>query len=210
MSNPAFTYGNVLLLYCNYNKKNNNVFYSEDLDKERDRELHKTDNKSGLPDHIIERIDLGIKTFNIIMNSKPDKFNSSIIVIAENDDAEIIKERLISSGISKQYIEYDNVSKTVDTALSNCLSKIKKLSNPPAIYFIGSVWQKEVYDSIVISKFKDLKITFEGSLDHRPFDIIRKEKATEEPKKGSTYYKHKLTDKAIDALLNYIFSNKRK
>lgn len=212
MSNHAFTYGNILLLYCNYNKKENNIIHSEGQvnKKEEEEKLHKRDNIVGLPIHIIERIDLCIKEFNIIMQSKPDKFNSSIVIIAENDDVQIIKDRLISSGISKQYLEYDNSSKTIDAALTNCLNRIKKLPNPPTIYFIGSMWQKEVYDSIVISKFKDLKIIFEGALDHRPFETIQKEKSIEEPKKGYIHYKHKLTDKAIDALLNYIFSNKRK
>jgi hypothetical protein len=87
---------------------------------------------------------------------------------------------------------------------------MNSLTNPPTIYFIGSVWQKGVFDSIVVSKLKKFKVHFEGALDHRSYDVIQKDKLTEEPKKGSIYYKHKLTNKAIDTLLNYIFSNKRK
>jgi hypothetical protein len=48
-------------------------------------------------------------------------------------------------------------------------------------------------------------VFFEGALDNRPFDIVQREKHLEEPKKGPEYYKRKLTNKSIDALLNYIF-----
>ena len=67
-----------------------------------------------------------------------------------------------------------------------------------------------VFDSIAVSKLKKIKVHFEGALDHRSYDLIQRDKLTEEPKKGSNYYKHKLSNKAIDTLLNYIFSNKRK
>ena len=58
------------------------------------------------------------------------------------------------------------------------------------------------------SKLKKYKVYFEGALDDRPYDVVQKDKLVEEPKKGSIYYKHKITNKAIDVLLNYIFSKK--
>lgn len=203
MSDNAFTYGNLILLYCNFNRDG---LPNGQID---DESANKTVRDS-LPDFIIGRIALCIQTFNIIMKSKPDKFNTSIILLSKSEHTGVITDQLIDGGISEQYIENDNNSKTIDAAINNVLSKITSLTNPPTIYFIGSVWQKEVFDSIVVSKLKKFKVHFEGALDHRPYDVIQKDKLTEEPKKGSNYYKHKLTNKAIDTLLNYIFSNKRK
>lgn len=203
MSDNAFTYGNLILLYCNFNRDG---LPNGQID---DESANKTVRDS-LPDFIIGRIALCIQTFNIIMKSKPDKFNTSIILLSKSEHTGVITDQLIDGGISEQYIENDNNSKTIDAAINNVLSKITGLTNPPTIYFIGSVWQKEVFDSLVVSKLKKFKVHFEGALDHRPYDVIQKDKLTEEPKKGSNYYKHKLTNKAIDTLLNYIFSNKRK
>lgn len=203
LSDNAFTYGNLILLYCNFNRDG---LPNGQID---DESANKTVRDS-LPDFIIGRIALCIQTFNIIMKSKPDKFNTSIILLSKSEHTGVITDQLIDGGISEQYIENDNNSKTIDAAINNVLSKITSLTNPPTIYFIGSVWQKEVFDSIVVSKLKKFKVHFEGALDHRPYDVIQKDKLTEEPKKGSNYYKHKLTNKAIDTLLNYIFSNKRK
>jgi hypothetical protein len=203
LSDNAFTYGNLILLYCNFNKAGL-------TDSEIGYEAANNTVHESLPDFIIGRIALCIQTFNIIMKSKPDKFNTSIILISKNEYTQVITDRLIAGGISKQYIENDNNSRTIESVINNVLFKISNLTNPPTIYFIGSVWQKEVFDSIVVSKLKKFKVHFEGALDHRPYDVIQKDKLTEEPKKGSNYYKHKLTNKAIDTLLNYIFSNKRK
>lgn len=203
MSDNAFTYGNLILLYCNFNRDG---LPNGQID---DESANKTVRDS-LPDFIIGRIALCIQTFNIIMKSKPDKFNTSIILLSKSEHTGVITDQLIDGGISEQYIENDNNSKTIDAVINNVLSRITSLTNPPTIYFIGSVWQKEVFDSIVVSKLKKFKVHFEGALDHRPYDVIQKDKLTEEPKKGSNYYKHKLTNKAIDTLLNYIFSNKRK
>ena len=143
------------------------------------------------------------------MKSKPDKFNTSVILISKSEYTRDITDRLIAGGISENYIENDNNSKSIESVINNVLFKMNSLTNPPTIYFIGSVWQKGVFDSIVVSKLKKFKVHFEGALDHRSYDVIQKDKLTEEPKKGSNYYKHKLTNKAIDTLLNYIFSNKR-
>jgi hypothetical protein len=193
----------MILLYCNFNK--DGLPNGEIDDKSADGNVH-----DSLPDFIIARIALCIQTFNIIMKSKPDKFNTSVILISKNESVRVITNHLIAGGISEQYIENDSNSKTIEAVINNVLFKITSLTNPPTIYFIGSIWQKEVFDSIVVSKLKKFKVHFEGALDHRPYDVIQKDKLTEEPKKGSSYYKHKLTNKAIDTLLNYIFSSKRK
>lgn len=203
MSDNAFTYGNMILLYCNFNEDSHH-------DGERDVESTNGNVDDSLPGFIMGRIDLCIQTFNIIMKSKPDKFNTTVILISKNEYARVITDHLIAGGISEQYIENDNNSKTIEAVIHNVLFKVTSLTNPPTIYFIGSVWQKEVFDSIMASKLKKFKVHFQGALDHRPYDVIQKDKLTEEPKKGSNYYKHKLTNKAIDTLLNYIFSNKRK
>jgi hypothetical protein len=203
LSDSAFTYGNLILLYCNFNRDGN---ANGEIDDESTKEIV----DDSLPGFIMGRIELCIQTFNIIMKSKPDKFNTSVILISKNEYTRVITDHLIAGGISKQYIENDNNSKTIEAVIHNVLFKVTNLTNPPTIYFIGSVWQKEVFDSIVASKLQKFKVHFQGALDHRPYDVIQKDKLTEEPKKGSNYYKHKLTNKAIDTLLNYIFSNKRK
>ena len=203
MSDNAFTYGNMILLYCNFNR--DGLPNNEIDDESTNNTVHES-----LPDFVIGRIALCIETFNIIMKSKPDKFNTSVILISKSEYTRDITDRLIAGGISENYIENDNNSKSIESVINNVLFKMNSLTNPPTIYFIGSVWQKGVFDSIVVSKLKKFKVHFEGALDHRSYDVIQKDKLTEEPKKGSNYYKHKLTNKAIDTLLNYIFSNKRK
>ena len=203
MSDNAFTYGNLILLYCNFNRDDRPN--GEIIDGSADNTVHES-----LPDFVSGRIALCIQTFDIIMKSKPDKFNTSVILISKNEYTRVIADRLIAGGISEQYLENDNSSKTIEAVINNVLFKVTNLPNPPTIYFIGSVWQKEVFDSIAVSKLKKFKVHFEGALDHRSYDLIQRDKLTEEPKKGSNYYKHKLSNKAIDTLLNYIFSNKRK
>lgn len=203
LSDNAFTYGNLILLYCNFNR--DDISNGEIDDESADNTV-----RGSLPDFVSGRIALCIQTFDIIMKSKPDKFNTTVILISKNEYTRVIADRLIAGGISEQYIENDNNSKTIEAVINNVLFKITNLPNPPTIYFIGSVWQKEVFDSIAVSKLKKFKVHFEGALDHRSYDLIQRDKLTEEPKKGSNYYKHKLSNKAIDTLLNYIFSNKRK
>ncbi len=203
LSDNAFTYGNMILLYCNFNRDG---LPNNEID---DESPNNTDHGS-LPDFVIGRIALCIETFNIIMKSKPDKFNTSVVLISKSEYTRDITDRLVAGGISENYIENDNNSKSIESVINNVLFKMNSLTNPPTIYFIGSVWQKGVFDSIAVSKLKKFKVHFEGALDHRSYDVIQKDKLTEEPKKGSNYYKHKLTNKAIDTLLNYIFSNKRK
>ena len=204
LSDNAFTYGNMILLYCRFNTDN---LSQQEEDKISERNV----SYDSLPDFVKARITLSIQTFNIIMKSKPDKFHTTVILIADTTFNQIVKDRLIIEGVSAQYIEQDNTSKTIESVLNNVANRVRSLDNPPTIYFVGSVWQKEVFDSIADSRSKSkFKILFEGALDHRPYEFIQKDKLIEEPKKGSAHYKHKLTNKAIDTLLNYIFSNKRK
>jgi hypothetical protein len=202
----SFTYGNILLLYCVFNKDKSTPPLPDADDQNKDL------NRDGyLPNYIIGRIKLCIETFGIIMNSKPDKFHTSILIISKDSHVKEIKEKLIAGGILEQCLEYDTISKNIESAFNNVIARITKLVNPPCIYFIGSVWQKEIFDSIVDSKLKQHKVIFEGALDDRPYDVVQKEKAVEAPKKGTVYYKRKMTNKAIDALLNYIFpKNKNK
>ena len=106
------------------------------------------------------------------------------MIVSNDDYFKEIKEKLIAGGISEQYIEYDSASKSVESVFNNVLIRIKKLTNPPCIYFIGSVWQKDVFNSIVTSKLKEYKVYFEGALDNRPYEVVQKDKLIEEPKKG--------------------------
>ncbi len=217
MSDTAFTYGNIILLYCIFDKDKKSASLlstsspspKEDKEDKEDKGLNR--DLINIPDYIIGRVNLCIETFNVIMNSKPDKHYTSIVIISKNDHTKEIKQKLIAGGISEQYLEYDSSSKNIESAFNRVLNQITKLTNPPCIYFIGSVWQKDIFDSMVVSKFKGYKVLFEGALDNRPFDVVQKEKRLEEPKKGSEYYKRKITNKSIDALLNYIFpKNKSK
>lgn len=204
LSDNAFTYGNLILLYSNFNYEN--VGPKPDSFRPSGQLTY-----IDLPDFVKARITLCINTFDIIMKSKPDKFHTKVILIADSQFSQIIVNYLNQNGVSSQYIEQDNTSKSIESVLNNLNARINTLNNPPAIYFVGSVWQKEVFDSIIVSNFKGkLKVVFEGALDHRPYDLIQMDKLTEEPKKGSNYYKQKVKNKAIDSLLNYIFSNKKK
>jgi hypothetical protein len=205
LSSAAFTYGNILLLYCNFNRdKLTSSITTSDTNKNENLDR----DTSFLPDYILGRINLCIETFNVTVNSKPDKLHSSIVIISKNNHIKEIKEKLLAGGIPEQYLEYDTTSKTIESSLTKIFNRITKITNPPFIYFIGSVWQRDIFDSIVESKFKGYKVLFEGALDNRSFEVVQKEKIIEKPKKGTVYYKKKLTNKAIDALLNYIFPKK--
>jgi hypothetical protein len=194
-----------------FNKENSYPSTKSMLSSDNKNDERLTNDYSNIPDYIIGRINLCVETFNIIMNSKPDKLQTSIVIVSDNNYAKPIKEKLISGGVSERYIEYDFTSKSVESVFNSILTKIKKLANPPCIYFIGSVWQKDLFNSIVASKLEDYVVFFEGALDNRPYEIVQQDKLIEEPKKGTAYYKGKMTNKAIDILLNYIFpKNKNK
>jgi hypothetical protein len=208
LSDTAFTYGNILLLYCIFDgdgKKPTSLSSPSSPSKGNNGNKNPNHGVIDIPDYITGRINLCIETFNVIMSSKPDKHHTSVVIISKNDHTKEIKERLIAGGVPEKHLEYDGSSKNIESVFNRVHNQITKLTNPPCIYFIGSVWQKDIFDSIIVSKFKGYRVLFEGALDNRPFDAVQKEKRLEEPKKGSEYYKRKLTNKSIDALLNYIF-----
>ena len=163
----------------------------------------------GLPDYINEMVNLCINTFRIIMQSKPDNYKTMIIVVANTISAENIKDKLIKAGIDRKIIAVDCISENVAQTFDHILNIIKTKINPPHIYFIGSVWLRDVYDSVVASKLKGYRVQFEGALDHRPVDEVEKEKVLDIPKKSIGHYKRKAKDKAIDMLLNYIFPEEK-
>ena len=163
----------------------------------------------GLPGYIKERVKVCIDTFRIIMQSKPDKHKTAIVVVANEKSAENIKEDLVNGGVEKKIIAMDYISENVYQTFDHVVDTIKTKINPPHIYFIGSIWLKDVYDSAIVSKLKGYRVQFEGALDHRPVDEVEKEKALDMPKKSVGYYKRKAKDKAVDILLNSIFPEEK-
>jgi hypothetical protein len=188
MSEYRFTDGNLIILYA----------------------IHREKSIDGmLPDYIKERVKVCIEAFRIIMQSKPDKHKTAIVVVANEKSAENIKEDLVNGGIEKKIISIDHISGNVDQTFDHVVDAIKTKINPPHIYFIGSVWLRDIYDSIVASRLKGYRVQFEGALDHRPVDEVEKEKVLDIPKKSIGHYKRKAKDKAIDMLLNYIFPEEK-
>ena len=188
MSEYRFTDGNLIILYA----------------------IHRGKSMDGiLPDYIKERVKVCIDAFRIIMQSKPDKHKTAIVVVANEKSAENIRRDLVNGGIEKKLIAIDYISENVDQNFDHVVDAIKTKVNPPHIYFIGSVWLRDVYDSVVASKLKGYRVQFEGALDHRPVDEVEKEKALDIPKKSIGHYKRKAKDKAIDILLNYIFPEEK-
>ena len=163
----------------------------------------------GLPDHIKERVNVCLGTFKIIRESKPDKQKTLIIAVANEKSGKLIKEELVKGGVEENIIAIDSSSENVAQTFDRIIDMIKTRSNPPYIYFIGSVWLRDIYDSTVVSKLKGYKVRFEGALDHRPVEEVEKEKALDVPRKGIEHYKKRSKDKAIDILLNYIFPEER-
>jgi hypothetical protein len=187
MSEFRFTDGNLIILYG--------------INREKFPEV--------LPDHIKERVKVCLGTFKIIMESKPDKQKTLIIVVATEKFGKLVKEELVKRGIEERIIAIDSSSKNVAQTFDHIIKMIGSRSNPPYIYFIGSVWHKDIYDSAVVSKLKGYKVRFEGALDHRPVEEVEKEKALDTPRKGIEYYKKKSKNTAIEILLNYIFPEKK-
>jgi hypothetical protein len=184
MSDYHFTDGNLIVLYCIYRGKLGDGI---------------------LPDYVKERVKVCLETFSIIIRSKPDKHKTMIIVVADRKSAQDVKGELIKGGVDERIIGIDTTSKSVSETFNHIVYMIKSKTNPPHIYFVGSVWLRDIYDSQVVSKLKGYKIQFEGALDHRAVEEVEKEKAMDIPKKGIEYYKRKAKDKAVDMLLDYIF-----
>jgi hypothetical protein len=188
MSEHRFTEGNLIILYA----------------------IHRGGSMNGIvPDYIRERIRLGLDTLGIVMSSKPDRYNTKIILVTGEENAGAIKELLQKGGVDEKMIVLDSRSKNVAQTLDQILNMIKPRPNPPHIYFVGSVWLRDIYESIVTSKFRGYKVQFEGALDHRPVKDVEQDRALEPPKRNSEYYKRKTKDKVIDILLNYIFREKK-
>ena len=188
MSEFRFTDGNLIILY--------GINRGKSVDGE-------------LPDHIKERVKVCLGTFNIIMKSKPDKQKTLVIVVAEEKSGKLIKEELVKEGVEEKIIAIDSSSENVAQTFDRIIDMVKTRSNPPYLYFIGSVWLRDIYDSTVVSKLKGYKVRFEGALDHRPVEEVEKEKALDVPRKSIEHYKKRSKDKAIDILLNYVFPEER-
>jgi hypothetical protein len=184
MSEYRFTDGNLIVLYA----------------------VHTGRTADGsLPDYIAERIKIAVETHKIVMSSRPDKHKTMVIVVGEPDRAEKVKEELVRGGVEEKIIAIDSDSKNLSQAIDRIRDMIQPKPNPPFVYFIGSVWQHDLFNSIVLSKMKGYRMQFYGALDHRPVVEVEAEKALDRPKKGAEYYKQKAKNKAVDVLLNVIF-----
>jgi hypothetical protein len=159
----------------------------------------------GLPDYIIERVKVGLETYGMVMRSKADHHKTMVIIVGEPGPAEKVKEALVQGGVTQDIIAIDTDSQNMGQTIDRVAEMIKSKPNPPFIYFIGSVWLHDIFDSTVMSKLKGFRIQFYGALDHRPVDEVEREKALDVPKKGVEYYKQQAKNKAVDMLLNIIF-----
>lgn len=179
-----FTDGNLLVLYA----------------------VHKGRSSDGdLPDYIKERVNLGLETYNIIMKSRPDRHKTMVMIVGEQGPSEKVKEMLVKGGVRPDIIAIDTDSKNVAQTIGHIYSMVSKKPNPPFIYFIASVWLADTIKATAISKMKDIRVQFYGALDHRPVREVEHEKSLDAPKRGGEYYKQKIKNKAVDALLNVIF-----
>jgi hypothetical protein len=184
MSEFRFTDGNLIVLYAVHRGKANN---------------------GGLPDYIQERVKVALETYGMVMRSRADKHKTMVIVVGESGPAEKVKEALVQGGVKQDIIAIDTDSRDMAQTIDGIAEMIKSKPNPPFIYFIGSVWLHDIFNSTVVSKLKGYRIQFYGALDHRPVDEVEREKALDVPKKGSEYYKQRVKSKAVDVLLNIIF-----
>jgi len=183
-----FTDGNLIILYA----------------------IHKNSSLK-LPPHILERIERCTRLYQVILKSKPDAHKTIILVIAETHYSDLIKKELINRNVNKEIIIIDSDSKKVSSTFDNLKELLKQKVNPPYVYFVASVWLKEIFDSIVkTQQFKEYKIQFEGALDHRPVIEVEHDKSLETPKKGKEHFKQEVKNKALDMILNYIFPEDNK
>ena len=183
MSEFRFTDGNLIILYA----------------------IHQNPSSTQIPPHVIERINICKELYQRILGSKPDADKTIILLISDPIYSNLLKTELIKRGLDEKIIKIDSDSQRISHCLNNLKDFIKKRANPPYIYFVGSFWMKDIFDSIVKIHFQEYKTQFEGSLDYRPLEMIEKEKELEIPKKGREYFKEKVKNKAFDILLNYIF-----
>jgi hypothetical protein len=188
MTSPIFSEGNIILLYANH----------------RANLIHE---RVQLPEHIANRIKVCRSVYNRILKSKPDGLKTEIYVISKNVDlANSIKQELSAKPLDEARITIVPEA-TLTSAMDNILRRLRKRTNIPTIYLITSHWQREICNNISL-KFKEFKIHFEGTLDHRPIGEIDTEKDIEIPSKGLEFYKEKAKNKAVDLLLNHMFPDK--
>jgi hypothetical protein len=184
MSEFRFTDGNLIVLYAVHRGR------SQD---------------GGLPDYILERVKLGLETHDMVMKSRADHHKTMVMIVGESGPAEKVKDALVQGGVSKDIIAIDTDSSNMAQTIDRVAGMIKSKPNPPFVYFIGSVWLHDIFNSTIVSKLKGYRIQFYGALDHRPVDEVEREKALDTPKKGVEYYKQRAKNKAVDVLLNVIF-----
>jgi hypothetical protein len=185
MSGYRFTDGNLILLYVVHRGKS-----AAD---------------GGLPDYILERVRLGIETYGIVMRSKPDRHKTMVMIVGEQGPAEKVKQMMVQGGVDEKIIAIDSDSQNMAQTIDRIYGMVKSKPNPPFIYFVGSVWLHDIFNSTVVSKLNGYKVQFYGALDHRPVDEVEHEKTLDVPKRGVEYYKQQAKNKAVDVLLNIIF-----
>jgi hypothetical protein len=190
LSEYRFTHGNLIILYA----------------------IHRQTYPVGqnrIPDYVNERVKLCLNIHKIIEQSKPDGKKTVIWVVGSQHDGDYVSNKLVEAGVNENIVAKDYLSKNVTQCFDRVIECIKDRTNPPYLYFIGSVWLREIYDSVVLSKLKGYRIQFEGALDHRPVKEVEEEKLLDAPRKGLEHYKRRTMDKAIDIVLNRMFPEER-
>jgi hypothetical protein len=177
MSEYRFTDGNLIVLYA----------------------VHKGRSSGSLPEYVQERVKVGLETHDMVMHK------TMVMIVGEPGPAEKVKTALVQGGVQEKIIAIDSDSRNIEQTVDRILGMIKSKPNPPFIYFIGSVWLHEVFNSAALSKLKGYRSQFYGALDHRPVAEVEEEKALDVPRKGMEYYKQRAKNKAVDVLLNVIF-----
>lgn len=162
-----------------------------------------------VPGYVRERVRICIDLHRIVITSKPDSNNTLVLLVADTNTAPSIRAMLVDGGIEENLIIFVESPTSIEQTFDFVLKFIKKRLNPPYMYFVGSIWQKDMYESIILSKMKDYQIRFEGAADHRPVEVVAREKALNTTKKGIGYYKDKLKNKAVDMVINQIFPDER-
>ena len=193
MSQYRFTDGNLIVLYAIHKSKSAAV------------EAATAKDVVVLPDYIIERVKVGLETYNMVMSSKADKHKTMVIIVGKPEPAEKVKEVLVHGGVKPDIIAIDSESHNMAQTIDRIYNMIKVKPNPPFIYFIGSVWLHDIFNSTILSKMKGYRVQFYGALDHRPVNEVEREKALDVPKEGIEYYKQQTKNKVVDILLNIIF-----
>src|SRR5215475_12063815 len=162
LSEYRFTDGNLIVLYA----------------------IHRAKPRSEktIPEYIKERIKLCFDIYKSIMASKPDRHKTMILIVASGKYLDDVKNALLRFGIDEKIIAMDSLPRNVTQCFDRVINIIKSRRNPPYVYFIGSFWLRDIYDSVVSSKMKGFRVQFEGASDHRPIDEVDKEKALDAPK----------------------------